>query len=460
VLEAHKPANLTPQQVKTLLQLTAFPHDLDPYVATASATAGNGGTVSINVRTDDSNNTGTGSKDPNAFSVSYTGSGYVASLSFNPDHTPDTGGNTTGGNYIGGVATGTPVEYSDFLDGTKYNFTPGLVWLTAASNYLFGSSVGLVAGDVTHSYANPAPFPANPSPGNPTAHMWTLNLNFAANKFTAGKILRFNNTRSMWQDASAPQGMTISALVRRNDNSADMIGDGLLIPEYGDNPQIKPGMTFSGTVVDGATTYPFSGRLKNKIGKGYSVLDGYGFINAEAATTATLPVPGVVSRKMHGSFTGDIPLPINGTAGVECRTPGPSNSHTLIYTFDRPLATAGNASATQGTATAAAPTIGPDPNQVTVNLTGVPNMQHLIVTLSNATDGTGAILASVPARMDVLLGDVNAASGVTGSDVNECKAQIGASISQTNFRDDVDVSGALTGSDVNIIKAQTGTVLP
>jgi subtilase family serine protease len=42
-------------------------------------------------------------------------------------------------------------------------------------------------------------------------------------------------------------------------------------------------MFFTGIVTDGGVDYPFSGRITNKIGKGYSPLDGYGFINAEAA---------------------------------------------------------------------------------------------------------------------------------------------------------------------------------
>ena len=45
-------------------------------------------------------------------------------------------------------------------------------------------------------------------------------------------------------------------------------------------------MLFTGIVTDGGVDYPFSGRIANKIGKGYSPLDGYGFINAEAAVAA------------------------------------------------------------------------------------------------------------------------------------------------------------------------------
>src|SRR5207302_9056378 len=191
--------------------------------------------------------------------------------------------------------------------------------------------------------------PSNPDPSNPTEHEWTLNLSFANNAFTAGDICRFNVGRKQQQDATVPQGLTntgasapligTGASLFRADHTADLLGDGVYIPEDPNGANIQPGMTFNGTIVDGATTYSFSGRLTNKIGHGYSVLDGFGFINAEAATAATLPVPGVASRKTHGAAGNfDIPLPINGPAGIECRSGGGSNSYTLVYTFDRPVA--------------------------------------------------------------------------------------------------------------------------
>ncbi|MEP7015682.1 MAG: S8 family serine peptidase [Verrucomicrobiota bacterium] len=455
VLQAHGgPRSLTPQQVKTIFQLTAFPHDLDPYLATGSATAGNGGAVSISIACDDSRNTGTGSNDPNVFSIAYNGPGRLDAFHFNSDATPQTAGYTTGGNFSGN-ASGNMT--ADFLDPTKYSYTPGLVW---TSTFLFGNSVGLAAGDVAPSRSNAASFPSNPNPNNPNQHMWTLNLAFPNSNFTSGKVLRFNNSRSMWQDAQVPQGMTISALVRDQDYSADMLGSGILIPEYIDTPTVMPGMTFNGTIVDGATTYPFSGRLTNKIGKGYSVLDGYGFINAEAATTGALPVPGVVSRKTHGvAGTFDIPLPFNGAAGVECRTPGPNNSHTLVFTFDRPVAATGNASITQGTASSPTVAPGPNPNQVTVTVSNVSNAQHLVVTLSNAQDGNGATFSPVSARMDVLLGDSTGNGAVNSSDVSQAKSQSGNSVTASNFRVDVTADGAINASDISLIKSKSGTGL-
>jgi hypothetical protein len=456
VLQAHGgPGSLTPQQVKTILQMTAFPHDLDPFFSSGSATAGNGGTVSITFSSDNSHNTGTGVNDPNAFTVSYSGPGRVASLSFNPEATPQTGGNPTGGNFNGNPTGNMP---SDFLVSANYDSTPGMVW---TSTYLFGTSSGLVAGDVVHTRSNPAPFPANPSPGNPTAHQWTLNFTFPNNNFTNGKFFRFNNERLMWQDATTPQGQTVPVLFRNGDYQADSLGDGVLLPEYADTPVIKPGMTFSGTIVDGATTYPFSGRMTNKIGKGYSAQDGFGFINLEAATTATLPVPGVASRKTHGAAgTFDIPLPINGPAGVECRAPGAGGSYQLVFTFDRSVGAAGNASATQGTATAAAPVMGPNVNQVTVNLTGVTNAQHLVVTLSNARDTSGDTFTPAAARMDVLFGDVGGNRTVNSTDVSQVKLQSGVAVTGSNFRNDINANGAINSSDVSSVKLASGTALP
>lgn len=458
VLQAHGgPHSLTPQQVKTILQLTAFPHDLDPYQATGTATAANGGKVNIVINSDDDQNLNLGSNDPNSWTVTYTGSGYIKTLNFNPEATPQTGGNPTGGNFNGF----TPM---DFMTPLLYNYTPGMVF---TSTFLFGDSVGIGSSDVTATRSNPAPFPSNPNPNNSTQHEWTLNLSFADNSFTAGDVLRFNNGRAQQQDATSPQGQTIAAFFR-HDYSADMLGDGVLIPEDPTGSNILPGMTFSGTIVDGGNTYPFSGRIKNKIGHGYSVLDGFGFINAEAATAATLPTPGVASRRTHGTAgTFDIPLPINGPAGIECRNPGPNGSYTLVFTFDRPVQTTGSATVTQGTATVSAPSsgssnpsIGSNPNEVVVNLNNVANAQHLIVTLSNVQDTSGAVMPSVAARMDVLIGDANADGFENVGDTVVTKNQSGQAVTSSNFREDVNVDGFIDAIDVALVRSKSGTALP
>src|SRR5205085_1796437 len=200
VLQAHGGSkSLTPAQVKTIFQTTAFPHDLDPYSVSGNAQTANGGSVSITVFSDNSGNNGTGEKDPNSWSVTYTGPGTLTSLSFNPQGTPQTGGNVTGGNYNG-------ITAADFLDSSKYKYTPGMVFTSA---FTFGNkSHGLVPADVAVSCSSRAPPPSNPTPSNSTDHNWTLTLNFPKNNFTSGKVLRFNNGRQQQQDATSPQGVT------------------------------------------------------------------------------------------------------------------------------------------------------------------------------------------------------------------------------------------------------------
>ena len=48
------------------------------------------------------------------------------------------------------------------------------------------------------------------------------------------------------------------------------------------------GLAFNGTLADGST---FSGTVANRIGVGYSFLDGFGFINAQSAVNQPLPAP-------------------------------------------------------------------------------------------------------------------------------------------------------------------------
>ena len=59
---------------------------------------------------------------------------------------------------------------------------------------------------------------------------------------------------------------------------ADLFGGETLLPE---GRKLRDGMTFSGTTTGGGT---FTGTFRNKVGSGYSPKDGYGFINAEAAS--------------------------------------------------------------------------------------------------------------------------------------------------------------------------------
>jgi hypothetical protein len=108
VLQSHGgPGSVTPAQMTTILQQSAFPHDLDPSSASGTATTSEGGTVTITINSDGDSNTATGLNDPEGIAVSFAGTGSIASLTFNPAGTATTAGNVTGGNngYIDDAAS-------------------------------------------------------------------------------------------------------------------------------------------------------------------------------------------------------------------------------------------------------------------------------------------------------------------------------------------------------------------
>jgi len=170
------------------------------------------------------------------------------------------------------------------------------------------------------------------------------------------------------------------------------------------------------------------------------------------------PVPSsAVSRKVHGAAgTFDVPLPLTGNVGVECRSGGATNDYQMIINFASSV-TVESASVTSGTGSVSSFS-GSGTSQITVNLTGVTNVQRITVTLHNVNDGTH--MGNVPVSMGVLVGDVNGNAVVNASDVSLTKAQVGQAVSNSNFREDVNANGTISATDVALVKSKVGTALP
>ncbi len=188
------------------------------------------------------------------------------------------------------------------------------------------------------------------------------------------------------------------------------------------------------------------------------------FADFDYISTVLLPPPGgtpppevliltdVVSRKIHGGAgTYDVILPTDGS-GVECRSGGVTGDYTIVLSF-------ANSMSSCGTSSAGSVSSGPNPNQCTVALTGVPNAQDLTVTLSDAIDSTGAIGAA-STTMGVLVGDTNADASVNSADIGQTKAQSGSPVTGSNFREDVNVDGDINSADIGLVKSKSGTALP
>ena len=184
-----------------------------------------------------------------------------------------------------------------------------------------------------------------------------------------------------------------------------------------------------------------------------------------AVATNQIQLTGVVSRKTHGTETFDFALP-SSTPGIECRTPGdsadPLIDYKMVFVFPNNLSSVASVSATAtGPNQPNMPTgsIGTDPRQYIVHLTGVPNGQYLTVTLNGVQDLTGAS-GNVSKTVGILVGDVTGNGAVSNSDVAAVKGEVSAQLTNSNFRSDLTHNGAVSNTDVSTAKGQVGNSLP
>ena len=160
------------------------------------------------------------------------------------------------------------------------------------------------------------------------------------------------------------------------------------------------------------------------------------------------------SRKVHGGAgTFDVPLPLTGNVGVECRS-GPT--YQMIVNFASAV-TVESVAVTSGTGNVDSFS-GSGTSQITINLSGVTNVQRIMVTLHNVNDGTST--GDVPVSMGVLVGDTTGNGTVNAGDVSQTKSQVGATVTSSNFREDVNANGQITATDVALVKSDVGTSLP
>ena len=170
------------------------------------------------------------------------------------------------------------------------------------------------------------------------------------------------------------------------------------------------------------------------------------------------PIPiKVVSQKTHGTAgTFEVNLPLS-PHGIECRQGQPgADQHKVVFTFPVPV-TIASAMVTSGNGVVNSTTV--SGATVTVNFTATPGPQKVMIKLASVNDNAGHT-GDITWPIDILFGDVTANGLVTGADVSEIKAQIGAPVTTSNFRDDVSINGVITGADVSNTKAVVGTTLP
>jgi hypothetical protein len=175
------------------------------------------------------------------------------------------------------------------------------------------------------------------------------------------------------------------------------------------------------------------------------------------------------SRKTHGAAgTFDIPLPLTGSVGVECRTTGGTNDYMIVVTFGGNVIVMGSPQAqvtlgtgcvgSAGTCTGNVTVIG---NTVTIPLTNIANAQTISVRINGVNSaGADAPATDFTIPMSILIGDTNANGTVNAADVAQTKARLGHTVDATSFRSDVNANGTLNAGDIAIVKQNSGTSLP
>ena len=130
----------------------------------------------------------------------------------------------------------------------------------------------------------------------------------------------------------------------------------------------------------------------------------------------------------------------------------------MVVTFSNTMVS-GNATVTSGTGSVAgSPAF--NGNTMTVNLTGVADVQKLTVNLSNVTDSFDQVMPDTAISVNMLIGDTSGSKTVNASDVGQTKAQSGAPVTSANFREDVIPNGSINVSDISQVKADAGHGVP
>ena len=285
---------------------------------------------------------------------------------------------------------------------------------------------------------------------------------------------RYNPSADSWTATSitnAPNGRYDHTAVWTGSEMIVWGGYGCLDPACLNRGYLNTGARYSpttdGWVATNLTSAPTVRESQTAVWTGSEMIvwggflfDGnYHYLNTGGRYCAQSQAPmaqSAFSRKTHGAAgTFDIPLPLTGNVGIECRSGGATNDYQMVINFATAV-TVGSASVTSGTGSVSSFSV--SGSQVTVNLTGVTDAQTITVTLFNVNDGTN--MGNVPVSMGVLVGDVNGNGAVSAADVALTKSQVGMPVGSGNFREDVNTNGTISATDVAQVKANVGTALP
>ncbi|MEA2169320.1 MAG: hypothetical protein QOF76_2620 [Solirubrobacteraceae bacterium] len=231
--------SLNAEQLRQRLQSSTFLHDLDPMTATGSS---RGVTITATgAQGSEADVFPTGINDPQFIHLSYDGDVPLKSIQF----VGETGNPT-------GVAPGIVFDTRPF-GGESPFYDDGFPFTVGAT------SGGLQPGDVTASFAKPA-----------AAGQYKRMTLTVRKGLRRGQSLAFGIDRD--------EAVTAAGDAREG-NGADSLGGQTFIPQRIPEPI---GVAFAGTRTDGKQ---FLGAILNRIGSGWTPVEGYGVVDAQKAVT-------------------------------------------------------------------------------------------------------------------------------------------------------------------------------
>jgi subtilase family protein len=253
------PGSVSPTEMRSTLERAAFPHDLDPIHSEAS---GGGLTITADGaqgderRTEPTVETPGSMNDPRFFRVEYSGPGSIVSLTLD-----GAGANPTGlGKDADDSSSGLVFDPRPFLGipalGGPDLFTQGFPFTVGAA------SEGIDPSAITAQFARKGVGRAN------SRQFQVMTVRFPAGALGGGRFVAFGVDRdeAVTADQDAEGG-----------NSADQLGQGVVFPE---GVTVGPGMSYRAVTSEGRV---LTGTLRNDIGAGWTPVDGFGYINAQAA---------------------------------------------------------------------------------------------------------------------------------------------------------------------------------
>jgi hypothetical protein len=261
-LQAHGGrGSLSPAAMRALLERSTFPHDLDQDHSGASAaglTITADGEQGAERRNSRPTWTTPGSmNNPQFFHVQYDGPGSITSLTFD-----GAGANPTGLG-TGFRSAGLVFDPRPFLGLPVLSAGAPDLWRSGFPFTVGAASPGIDPSAITAEFARPGV-------GEATAQQFqVMTVRFPAGALTGGRSVAFGIDRD--------EAVTAAGDAEAG-NSADALGAGELFPE---GVVAGPGLAFRAVTSTGRV---ITGFLRNRVGAGWTPVDGYGEINAEAAT--------------------------------------------------------------------------------------------------------------------------------------------------------------------------------